>query len=89
MSVDTKSIYYGFMQAILHFGAVIGCILSTIFLNNFSRRNSLIYTGIIAIIGCSLSTIVNYGLFLFARFLCGVAVGLYSVLAPIYSKNYL
>jgi len=88
MKVDTKSFAYGLMQSILHFGSVIGCVLSSVFMNRFSRKFSIIYTGIIAGIGCILSIIMNYYLFLLARFISGIAVGLYSVLVPVYSKIY-
>jgi MFS family permease len=68
--------------AFLPFGACFGASLSGPLLQKTTRRNTLIITDLIGICGTLLQQVKDPGLFFFARFIMGIAVGLNSALVP-------
>lgn len=66
-------------------GALIGAVLSSKFSNGLGRRRSIIFSSIIFIIGTCVTTFaVNIDMVILGRLLMGYAVGLSSMIVPMY-----
>ena len=76
------------MLALTPIGAAVGAVGSGPLLQLLSRKQSLIFTDVVSMVGLGVSLISNlYSLYI-ARFIIGVAVGLNSSLVPLYIKEY-
>jgi predicted MFS family arabinose efflux permease len=68
------------LVAIVPFGAGLGAILANYILAHVNRRNSLIFTDLIGIVGMIFSIIPDVWLLLASRFVIGLATGLNSAI---------
>jgi len=79
--------YDGLISSLIPAGALVGAISSGIVLDKFSRKNALIITDLIGLVGVGLSLIASVPIFCFSRFFMGIATGLNSALVPLYIKE--
>jgi len=84
---NNLSFYDGLISALIPAGACFGAMLSGVLLQKISRRNSLITTDLIGIVGSSLSMIANMPIFCIGRFISGMTTGLNIALVPLYIKE--
>jgi predicted MFS family arabinose efflux permease len=64
-------------------GACLGAFLSGSILDVFDRRQSLMFTDLLTIIGVALGEIINLYVLSISRIILGIAVGLNSALVPL------
>ena len=75
----------GFLVSILLLGGIVGSLFAGLLSDRWGRRNVMFLTTLIFLMGSViLALTTNYQLFLAARLLCGIAVGIVSVVTPLY-----
>lgn len=74
----------GFLVSIIVFGAMIGAAIGGLLSDRIGRKKALLCTSIIYIVGIFLSLINQYDFMLVGRAITGVAVGLASIIVPLY-----
>ncbi|CRL02202.1 CLUMA_CG015229, isoform A [Clunio marinus] len=76
---------FTWIVAMMPLGAVFSCVLSGIIRNIIGTRFTFLLFGIPILIGLTLLTIpLNPGMLIAGRFLCGISIGCYSYIVPIY-----
>jgi predicted MFS family arabinose efflux permease len=65
-------------------GAMIGCTLIFLTVQNASRRILMFFVDFCYVTGAALSMTENYYIFLFARIFSGLALGSDSILTPLF-----
>ena len=65
-------------------GAMIGSILGGIFSTKFGRKKTCMIADLLGILGCAIWVIKGTSPLLIGRFVCGLAVGINSVIVPLY-----
>ena len=84
---DMSDIHIGFYGSFVPIGAIFGCILAKKLAELIGRKNSLIITDFISIIGVGLTIIPIFHILLIGRLICGLATGLNCILVPLYLKE--
>ena len=75
----------GFTTGCLALGAIIGCLIAGSVAEKYGRRYGLLTAAsIFAISSIGMATANNLTLFIFARFIAGIGVGMASMLSPLY-----
>ena len=75
----------GFTTGCLALGAIIGCLIAGGVAEKYGRRYGLLTAAsIFAISSIGMATANNLTLFIFARFVAGIGVGMASMLSPLY-----
>lgn len=75
----------GFTTGCLALGAIIGCLVAGGLAEKYGRRYGLLTAAsIFAISSVGMATANNLTLFIFARFIAGIGVGMASMLSPLY-----
>ena len=75
----------GFTTGCLALGAIIGCLIAGGLAEKYGRRYGLLTAAsIFAISSIGMATANNLTLFIFARFIAGIGVGMASMLSPLY-----
>lgn len=75
------------MVTVMSVGALLSSFLSHRLIKIIGRRKFMMLSDIILIIGSSLGVIGNKTTFILARFLLGLAVGMNSVVIPMYIRE--
>jgi MFS family permease len=76
------------VNCLLPLGGAFGAVGAGFILSVIRRKNALMFTDAIGIIGVILGLIVNLLTLCFSRFIIGLAIGLNSALVPLYIKEY-
>ena len=80
--------YLGFITSSLLLGALCGCIPASLIADKFSRRSAIFVGAIIFIFGGSIQTAArNREMMMAGRFFAGFAIGMLSMLAPLYQSE--
>lgn len=75
----------GFTTGCLALGAIIGCLIAGGVAEKYGRRYGLLTAAsIFAISSIGMATANNLSIFIFARFVAGIGVGMASMLSPLY-----
>ena len=75
----------GFLVSILLLGGVVGALFAGVLSDRWGRRNVMFLTTLIFLIGAVILAITaNYHLFLAARVIIGIGVGIASLVSPLY-----
>ena len=81
---STKSFYEGLITALIPFGAIIANIFSSKIIEYLGRKTTCIFVDIFCIFSTILTLFAEIPLLIIGRLLCGLAVGVNSVLVGIY-----
>lgn len=81
---DETDLYIGMIGAFVSAGAIPGAVLGGKFANQFGRKNAMIVTDFIGLIGVALTLIDQLSFLLVGRIICGFAVGLNSSIVPLF-----
>jgi MFS family permease len=77
----------GIINSVVSVGGLIGCLCSSFIINNFSRRNSLLFLDVCSIVAGLLIYIPNLYTFILFRIAQGLCAGACSSIAPLYLKE--
>jgi MFS family permease len=80
----SASFYIGMLSAFLPLGAIPGAFFSGKIAAYFGRRYACMICDAIAMVGLVLTLVVNLPTMAIGRFICGISVGINSVLVPLY-----
>ena len=84
---DSKSFFEGLITALIPLGAILANLFSSHFIGHFGRKTSCFVVDAFCILSTILTLFSLLPLLIIGRFLCGVAVGVNSVLVGIYMKE--
>ena len=85
---DPNEDYKGFIVSALLLGAFCGCLPACLIADRFSRRHAIFVGAIIFIFGGAIQTAaMNREMILAGRFFAGFAIGMLSMLAPLYQSE--
>ncbi|PWN48034.1 general substrate transporter [Violaceomyces palustris] len=80
--------YVGFISSSLTLGAFVACIPASLLADRFSRRSTIFVGSIIFLLGGCLQTAAkNREMMLAGRFFAGLAIGVLSMMAPLYQSE--
>lgn len=84
---DSKSFFEGLITALIPLGAILANLFSSHFIGHFGRKASCLIVDTFCILSTIFTLFSMMPLLIIGRFLCGVAVGVNSVLVGIYMKE--
>jgi MFS transporter, SP family, galactose:H+ symporter len=84
---ETK-VYSSFISASLHFGAILGALISGYISKKYGRKHTFMMNNVLSWIGTGLTLILNEYCIIFGRIISGISVGLYSTAISVYVNEF-
>ena len=84
---STQNIYEGLITAVIPLGAALGSFFSSYSFKFLGRKKSCFLMDFLCIVGSSLSLVEQLPLLLIGRLLCGLTVGVNSILVGLYIRE--